>query len=94
VKEASNREKEDQLILERLGNQLKYNMKKLEEEQIMLGKVLQTVREANNHLHQNRFVVERMARLVDKPIFQFSSVGSPYDFFLSSQLNLPPSHHS
>ena len=31
VKEASNREKEDQLILERLGNQLKYNMKKLEE---------------------------------------------------------------
>ena len=31
VKEASIKEKEDQLILERLGNQLKYNMKKLEE---------------------------------------------------------------
>ena len=48
VKEASNREKEDQLILERLGNQLKYNMKKLEEEQIILGKVLQAGREASN----------------------------------------------
>ena len=47
-----------------LGNQLKYNMKKLEEEQILLGKVLQAGREANNHLHQDRFVVERMARLV------------------------------
>ena len=42
MKEASNREKEDQLILERLCNQLKYKMKKLDEEQIMLGKVLQT----------------------------------------------------
>ena len=29
-----------------LGNQLKYNMKKLEEEQIMLGKVLQAGKEA------------------------------------------------
>ena len=64
VKEASNREKEDQLILERLGNQLKYNMEKLEEEQIMLVNVLQAGREANNHLHQDRVVVERMARLV------------------------------
>ena len=50
--------------MERLGNQLKYNMKKLEEEQILLGKVLQAGREANNHLHQDRVVVERMARLV------------------------------
>ena len=40
VKEASNREEEDQLILERLGNQLKYNMEKLEEEQIMVVNVL------------------------------------------------------
>ena len=40
VKETSNRENEDQLILERLGNQCKYNMK-LEKEQIMLGQVLQ-----------------------------------------------------
>ena len=47
-----------------LGNQLKYNMKKLEEEQILLGKVLQAGREANNHMHQDRVVVERMARLV------------------------------
>ena len=53
-----------QLILERLGNQLKYNMKKLEEEQILLGKVLQAGREAKNHLHQDRVVAERMARLV------------------------------
>ena len=44
VKEASNRGKEDQLIVERLGNQLMYNMKKLEEEQIWLGKVLQAGR--------------------------------------------------
>ena len=66
LKEASNREKEDQLILERLGNQLKYSMKKLEEEQIMLGKVLQAGREANNHLHQDRVVVERTARLVEE----------------------------
>ena len=44
-----------------LGNQLKYNMKKLEEEQILLDKVLQAGREANNHLHQDRVVVERMA---------------------------------
>ena len=66
VKEASNREKEDQLILERLGNQLKYNMEKLEEEQIMLVNVLQAGREANNHLHQDRVVVERMARLVEE----------------------------
>jgi hypothetical protein len=65
VKEASNREKEDQLILERLGNQLKYNMKKLEEEQIILGKVLQAGREASNHLHQDRVMVERMARLLE-----------------------------
>ena len=43
---------------------LKYNLKKLEEEQILLGKVLQAGREANNHLHQDRVVVERMARLV------------------------------
>ena len=47
-----------------LGNQLKYNMKKLEEEQILLGNVLQAGREANNHMHQDRVVVERMARLV------------------------------
>jgi outer membrane murein-binding lipoprotein Lpp len=66
VKEANYREKEDQLILERLGNQLKYNMKKLEEEQIMLGKVLQAGREANNYLHQDRVMVERMARLVEE----------------------------
>ena len=66
VKEASNREKEDQLILERLGNQLKYNMKKLEEEQIILGKVLQAGREASNHLHQDRVMVERMARLMEE----------------------------
>ena len=66
VKEASNREKEDQLILERLGNQLKYNMKKLEEEQIILGKVLQAGREASNHLHQDRVMVERMARLLEE----------------------------
>ena len=36
-------------------------MKKLEEEQILLGKVLQAGREANKHLHQDRVVVERMA---------------------------------
>ena len=53
-------------------------MKNLEEEQIILGKVLQTGRKANNHLHQDRVMLERMARLMDKPIFQFSSVGSPY----------------
>ena len=47
-------------------NQLKYKMKKLEEEQIMLGKVLQAGREANNHLHQDRVMVERMARLVEE----------------------------
>jgi hypothetical protein len=41
-------------------------MKKLEEEQIMLGKVLQAGREANNHLHQDRVMVERMARLVEE----------------------------
>ena len=28
------------------------------------GQVLQAGREANNHLHQDRVVVERMARLV------------------------------
>ena len=66
VKEASNREKEDQLIQERLGNQLKYNMEKLEEEQIMLDKVLQAGREAINHLHQDSIMVERMARLVEE----------------------------
>ena len=32
----------------------------------MLGKVLQAGREANNHLHQDRVVVERMARLVEE----------------------------
>jgi hypothetical protein len=53
-------------------------MKNLEKEQIILGKVLQTGRKSNNHLHQDRVMLERMARLMDKPIFQFSSVGSPY----------------
>jgi hypothetical protein len=52
VKEASNREKEDQLILERLGNQLKYNMEKLEEDQIMLVNVLQE--EAAADAEENR----------------------------------------
>jgi hypothetical protein len=48
------------------GNQLKYNMEKLEEEQIMLVNVLQAGREANNLLHHDRVVVERMARLVEE----------------------------
>ena len=61
-----------------MGNQLKYNMKNLEKEQIILGKVLQTGRKSSNHLNQDRVMLERMARLMDKPIFQFSSVGSPY----------------
>ena len=35
-RKTSNREKGEQLILERLGNQLRYNISKLEEEQILL----------------------------------------------------------
>ena len=41
-------------------------MKNLEKEQIILGKVLQTGRKSNNHLHQDRVVVERMARVVEE----------------------------
>ena len=65
-KEYLHREKDETQSHEKLTLLLKYNLEKLEEEQAFLNTILQSGKEANNVLHKDRLVMERMARLVDE----------------------------
>merc|ERR1719312_1497777 len=65
-KEYLYREKDETQSHEKLTLLLKYNLEKLEEEQAFLNTILQSGKEANNVLHKDRLVMERMARLVDE----------------------------